>query len=131
RGCVVQVSYDNQASWVNAVTIGTGSDMGNLIDDETEDSNGPTTIVDIGTTDTLESVTDEQLAAQANAYAIVDSTDAAEIRQFKTATLNPQTDGSDQWTLTGQNTGLLGTTHKLYSAGDRFTMLESVYFLPI
>lgn len=128
RGCTVQISYDGKASWQNALIISTASIMGTLAEDE--DGTG-STIVDIGPEDALESVTDAQLDANANAYAVVDADGVAEIRQFATAAL--ETSGADtgDWLLSAQRTGLLGTTHKDYSAGDRFTMLGSVYFLPI
>lgn len=128
RGCTVQVSYDGQVSWQNALTITVASIMGRLAQDETD----PTTLVDIGSVDALESVSTAQLDAQANAFALVDSAGIAEIRQFQTATMEAATGSTPvEWLLSDQRTGLLGTTHKEYVANDRFTMLQSVYFLPI
>lgn len=128
RGCVVQISYDDQVSWQNALTINAASTMGALVEDETGTG---TTTVDIGTTASLESVTDAQLDAKANAYAVVDSDGIAEVRQFKTAALQESGTDAGDWLLSDQRTGLLGTTHKDYLAGDQFTMLASVYFFPI
>ena len=133
KGCTVQVSYDGQESWQNAITIGSASIMGVLLEDEVETGSfAADTLVDIGEDDALESVSDAQLDANANAYTVVDATDVAEIRQFKTATLEGSS-GSDnaQWWLSEQRTGLLGTTHKDYVTGDKFTMLDNVSFLPI
>jgi hypothetical protein len=127
RGCTVQVSFDGEQSWQNALTITIGSVMGTL-SDEIPSAGEPLT-VDVGTGE-LDSITDEQIAAQMNAFALV-STDsggaAAEIGQFQTATLL----SSGEYELTDVTRGLGGTDEAERSVGDRFVMLESVYFLPI
>ena len=106
--------------------------MGILTEDEVESgTTAGDTIVDIGAVDTLESVTDAQLDAQANAYAVVGKDGVAEVRQFKTAALQGTGTDEGDWLLSDQITGLLGTTHRDYLAGDQFAMLGSVYFLPI
>lgn len=130
RGCTVQVSYDGKISWQNALTINLASIMGRLAEDDSEVSNGTESFVDIGSNDTLESVTESQLDAQANPCALVDSSNVAEVRQFGTASFEQTSNGSF-WKLTDERTGLLGTAYKKYAAGDQFTMLDAVYFLPI
>lgn len=124
RGCNVQISYDGQQSWQNAVTITVGSTLGTITINEPV--GGEPLTVDVGGTGDLESVTIDQLAANANAFALV-SGDTTEIGQFQTATLN----GDGTYGLTAITRGLHNTTVSPATAGQRFTMLDSVYFLPI
>jgi hypothetical protein len=120
----VQVSFDGQQSWQNALTMTIGSVIGTLAADIP--SGGEPLTVDVGDGE-LDSVTAEQIAAQMNAFALIDSSNAAEIGQFQTATL--QTGGD--YELTDVSRELLGTTEGAYAVGDQFVMLESVYFFPI
>jgi hypothetical protein len=124
RGCNVQISYDGQQSWQNAITITLGSTLGTVTTNEPV--GGEPLTVDVGGTGDLESVTADQLAANANAFALVNG-DAAEIGQFQTATL----DSGDTYELTDISRGLHNTTEVPATAGQQFTMLDSVYFLPI
>jgi hypothetical protein len=124
RGCNVQVSFDGQQSWQNALTMTIGSVIGTLAADIP--SGGDPLTVDVGDGE-LDSITAEQIAARMNAFALIDSIDAAEIGQFQTATL--QTGGD--YELTDVSRELLGTTEGTYAVGDQFVMLESVYFFPI
>lgn len=124
QGCNVFVSYDDQQSWQNAATITVPSVIGGL-SQEIPSAGEPLT-VNVGPGE-LESVTDEQLDARANAFALIDSSDVAEIGQFKTAEL--LSDGD--YDLTDVSLGLLGTTDGNYGVSDYFVMLDSVYFLPI
>lgn len=123
RGCNVEVSYDGQVSWQNAATITLASTLGTIT--TAEPAGGEPLTVNVGS-GTLESVTTDQLAARMNAFALVNG-DTAEIGQFQTAT--QQVDGT--WQLTTISRALLGTTEAPATAGQQFTMLDSVYFLPI
>lgn len=123
RGCNVQVSYDGQQSWQNALTITQASTLGTVA--LAEPAGGEPLTVDVGS-GTLESVTTDQLAAQMNAFALVNG-NTAEIGQFQNA--SQQAGGT--WNLTAISRGLLGTTETPATAGQEFTMLDSVYFLPI
>jgi len=123
RGCNVLVSYDGQVTWQNAATITLPSTLGTV--SVAEPAGGEPLTVNVGT-GTLESVTADQLAARMNGFALI-SGDTAEIGQFQTAT--QQGDGT--WELTTVSRGLLGTTETPATVGQQFTMLDSVYFLPI
>jgi hypothetical protein len=126
QGCVVQVSYDGQQSWQNALTINTGSTLGTLTEDEDTGSGGDTLTVDVDGSGDLASATEEQLAARANAFALIDGA-SAEIGQFATADL--QSDGV--YALSDLSRELLGTSEVTAVEGTQFTMLDSAYFLPI
>lgn len=82
RGCNVQISYDNQVSWQNAITMTLASTMGTVVDAE-PDGGEPLT-VDVGA-GTLESITSDQLAANMNAFALING-NTSEIGQFQNAT---------------------------------------------
>lgn len=122
RGCTVQVSYDGQASWQNAVQISESSVMGSIA--LAEPTGGEPLTVSVN--GDLDSVTAEQIAANANAFAIVHA-DGAEIGQFQTAT---ETTSGD-YELTDVTRGGLGTTEVPAETGEPFVMLNAVYFLPI
>jgi hypothetical protein len=126
QGCVVQVSYDGQQSWQNALTINTGSTLGTLTEDEDTGSGGDVLTVDVDGSGDLASATEEQLAARANAFALIDGA-SAEVGQFGTADL--VSDGV--YALSDLFRELLGTTEVTAVEGTQFTMLDSAYFLPI
>lgn len=134
RGANIQVSYDDQQSWQNALTATLESVMGTVVSDmaSSSSSDEADTLVAVGE-DELSSVTDSQLAVGANPFAIVDNSDLAEVRQAKYATLQPtsSSDSDNEYLLTRQNTGLLGTEFVLHGAGEKFTMLDKAYFFPI
>lgn len=124
-GCQVQVSYDNQASWVNAMEIREATVMGTVIENEPT-SGEPITVKVNGD---LFSVTDEQLDARANGFVMIHGTSAVEIGQFKTATEDD--DIPNVYRLTDVARGQLGTARSTAMANDTFSMLDSVYFLPV
>lgn len=135
RGATVQVSYDNQQSWTNVVTATLQSVMGTVISDEASSSSSDeaNTTVSAGNGQIV-SITDEQLAAGQNAFAIVDSSNVPEIRQAKYADELSEAsscDDSNEYLLTHQKTGLNGTDFVLHETGEKFTMLSKVYFAPI
>lgn len=134
RGANIQVSYDDQQSWQNALTATLESVMGTVVSDvaSSSSSDEAETLVHTGEGE-LSSVTDAQLEAGANAFAIVDNSDLAEVRQAKYAVLQPtsSSDPDNEYLLTRENTGLLGTEFVLHGAGEKFTTLDSVYFFPI
>lgn len=121
RGCVVQVSYDGKVSWQTATQILLSSTMGVI-------PAGTTTPLTVAVNADLNSVTDAQIAANANAYALVDQfSQNAEVGQFKTATETTP----DTFQLTNIARGLGGTPINANTPGDQFTMLDAVYFVPI
>jgi hypothetical protein len=124
-GCQVQVSYDNQTSWVNAMEIRQATVMGTVI--ETEPTSGEPITVKVN--GDLFSVTDEQLDARANGFAMIHGTGTVEIGQFRTATEDESVAGV--YSLTGVARGQLGTARSTATVNDTFAMLDNVYFLPI
>lgn len=118
HGCVVQVSYDNQESWVVGPTINVPATMGTVgvVDPITAQMNG-----------NLLSVTEAQLSANANAFALLHAS-GTELGQFRTAT---ELATPDNYELTGLIRGGLGTAIAPATMGERIVMLDSVYFLPI
>lgn len=124
RGCTVQVSYDGQTTWQTELTITQGATIGALLVDEPTGGDPLT----VQMNDDLETVTDAQIAANANAFAFIHA-DSTEVGQFKTAT----EDGLivDKYTLTSNLRGLGGTARAAGTAGDGIVMLDSVYFLPV
>lgn len=123
RGCTVQASFDNQASWQNVLQIVEPSVFGALSLNEPVGGE-PLTVQVNGD---LESATDDQLAANANAFALLHST-GAEIGQFKTAT---ETTTVHEYELTNVTRGQLGTAEVTGILGEQFVMLSAVYFLAI
>jgi hypothetical protein len=122
-GCVVQVSYDDGVTWVNGVQIKEASAVGVLL--STLAVGGAS--VNVNVNGELDSVGPAQIEAGANAAAILSDVDVAEIVQFETATET----SADHYTLSDLTRGGLGTTEAGHANGERFTMLDSVYFLPI
>jgi hypothetical protein len=118
RGCTVQISYDDQETWVNAMQITLQSVFGAVAvaDPFTVDVNGD-----------LVSATDAQIAARANAFAIIHAT-STEIGQFKTATEDSVI--PHRYAITDVTGGGLGTTEVAAVAGEQFVMLDAVYFIP-
>lgn len=119
RSCVVQASYDDQATWTNALTISTPSVMGKVtaVDPLTVQMN-----------DELYTVTEAQLSANANAFAIVHAS-GTELMQFREAT---EVSGSpDLYVLNGLVHGGLGTPEVAAAVDEDIVMLDNVYFLPI
>ena len=125
EGCTVQASFDAQTSWQNVLTIVEASVFGALSADEPVGGEPLTVLVN----GDLESATETQLAANANAFALVSAaTLASEIGQFATA---DETLTANEYELTDILRGQLGTTKIDGVLGDSFVMLESVYFLPV
>jgi len=122
-GCTVQVSYDNQATWQNVTQIREASTFGALTTNEPSGGE-PLTAQMNGD---LESATADQIAANANAFALLHAA-GTELGQFTTAT---ETSTAQEYELTGITRGQLGTTQVAGVTGDRLVMLDAVYFLPI
>jgi hypothetical protein len=121
KGCVVQVSYDGKISWQIATQMILASTMGIV-------TPATTTPLTVSLNGDINTVTDAQLAAKANAYALVDQfSQNAEIGQFKTVTETTP----DTFQLTDVVRGLMGTSINANTPGDQFTMLDNVYFVPI
>lgn len=126
KGCTVQVSYDNMQSWVNAITITMESEIGTVAADEPT-SGEPITVNMLKYA--LSSASAAQMAAGANAFAVVDSTgDVAQLGQFEIAT---ETTTDQQFELTGVVRSLGGTAEQPVAEGNPFTMMDAAYFLPI
>lgn len=124
KGCNVLISFDDQQTWQSVLTITQGSTLGTVVD--AEPSGGEPLTVNVDGTGDLVSATPEQIAANANVFALVNG-DTAQVGQFANATQ----DSSGNYEVTTITRGLLGTTETPATAGQRFTMLDSVYFLPI
>jgi hypothetical protein len=122
-GCQLYLSTDGGLTDSLVATILTPSTMGTLTASVT--SSGEPISVEVGT-DTLESVTDAQIAARANAFAIL-SGGVAEVGQFQTATA-----AGDGFNLTDTTRGELDTTAASHASGDTFVVLDdTVTFLPL
>lgn len=122
-GASVQVSYDAGETWQDALTATDSSVLGVL-----------TTA--LGTVDTsfgvsvdgeLSTITTGQLAAQGNPFAVLSALDIPEVGQFRTATLT----GEGLYTLSDLVRAQKGTALVAHEVGERFTMLDSVYFFPV
>lgn len=124
RGCTAQYSLDGQVTWLNGPLITEGSTFGTIVTDE-PGGGEPITVQVNGA---LYTITDAQLAARQNGFAVLHAS-GNEIGQFKTAAEVTGHDG--QYQLTDVGRGLLATQRVNVSAGETFTMLDSVYFLPI
>lgn len=125
RGCNVQVSYDGMATWQNALQILMESTIG-TVDSAASASSEPIT-VDLVKYD-LGNATYAQLAAGANAFAVKSSAGVTQLMQFATAA---ETAASRQFQLTSVSRSLGGTVAAPLAAGDAFTLMDAVYFLPI
>jgi hypothetical protein len=123
-GCNVQVSYDGQETWQQAVQIVMESNMGTFTADEPPGGEPLSVeVLKFG----LESATPAQLAAAQNSFAAVDSDGTAQLGQFATAT-----ETSDKnYQLTNVQRGLGGTAVFDITSGMPFTLMDAAYFLPI
>jgi len=120
RGCTVQISYDNQATWQTALTINGACTVGTI------ESASPFRV--LLNNESLESATDAQLAANANVFGIVGANGVTELAQFATAT---STGTALEYDLTSLNRGLAGSTVVSDPTGYRFATLDYAYFFPI
>jgi len=125
RGCNVQVSYDGMSTWQNALQIGMEGTIGTVA--VNEPVTGSPLTIDVVKYD-LENATFAQLAAAANAFAIISLDDITQLGQFGTATeITPD----KRYELTDLSRSLGGTGAFPALAGDRFTLMDAAYFLPI
>lgn len=128
RACAVLLSVDGGESFSQVMTISQPSRMGVLTADVTDSSEPIEVFMNSGE---ISSITDAQLAARGNAWAITSdfsTLDAvSEIGQSKTANLT----SSGGYDLTENVRGGLGTDAAPHYDGDPFVMLSSVYFLPL
>jgi Putative phage tail protein len=122
-GCTVQASFDGLVSWQTVTTITESATLGVMQLDEPVGGEPLTVLVNAD----LETATDDQLAANANAFALLHAA-GAEVGQFKTAT---ETTTAHEYELTNVTRGGLGTTEAPAATGEQFVMLDAVYFLPI
>jgi hypothetical protein len=124
QGCDLQLSTDGGSTYRSVATITTENTMGDL-------TAACGTSGDITTRvyhhHTLESVTDAQLAARANAFAI-ESGNVAEIGQFQDAV---DTGNEGEYTLSTLTRGELDTTAAAHGVGDRFVLLDHLNFIPL
>jgi hypothetical protein len=124
QGCDLQLSTDGGATYRSVATITTENTMGDL-------TAACGTSGDITTRvyhrHTLESVTDAQIAARANAFAI-ETGGVAEVGQFRDAT---DTANLGEYTLTNNTRGELQTTAAAHGIGDRFVLLDHLNFIPL
>jgi hypothetical protein len=126
-GCLVYMSTDNGATFQQVTTISRRALMGNLVS-----SIGPSTepiLIQTWDGRDLVSVTDEQLAAKQNAFALTTSS-VSEVCQFKNSDESEDTD--NEFSLTTVSRGLLSTTAASHTVGDEFLLLDTaLVFLPI
>jgi hypothetical protein len=124
QGCDLQLSTDDGATYRSVATITAENTMGDLT--ATCGTSGDIT-TRVYHNHTLDSVTDAQLAARANAFAI-ESGGVAEIGQFKNAvdTANP-----GEFTLSTNTRAELGTTAAAHGVGDTFVLLDHLNFVPL
>lgn len=123
NGASVQISYDLGETWKDATVAAEESVLGAL---STPVSDSDTSF-GVTVNGELSTITSGQLAAQGNPWAILSDDDYAEVGQFRVAT---QT-GDGAYTVSEALRGQDGTESVAHTAGDRFTMLDSVYFLPV
>lgn len=122
-GCTVLLSSDGGASYQQVTTFTEPSSMGILREDATDNSEPLRVFMRSGS---ISSVTNDQLAARLNAWAIT-TAGVSEVGQTKTAVQ----DSSGIYELTGNVRGALGTTPAAHQNGDPFVMLGSTQFVPL
>lgn len=127
RGCIVYLSKDGGESFEEVARISTASVIGELTDDITVDGSTAEPILIEIENGELSSATDTQLAVGANAFAMIDGNDVAEIAQFKTQ----NEFAPDEYALTEVGRGLQTTTAVDHFIGERFVALQNVLFLPL
>lgn len=123
-GCDIYLSVDGGVTEQKVMRITAPATMGILVDDFS--IGGSTLTVNVYGTDVLETVTADQIAARANAFAII-TDDVAEVGQFQTSAENS---GGD-YDLTDLTMGQLETDEADHSAGDPFVMLDGAVHIPI
>lgn len=123
-GCDVQVSYDGQATWQQAVQILSESTIGSFT--ANQPAGGEPLSVSMLKFD-LESATADQLAAQQNAFAVVLGDGTTQIGQFATATET----SAKHFDLTAVSRGLGGVPSFSIVSGQDFTLMDAAYFLAI
>lgn len=128
RATRVFMSVDDGASFSAVMDIANPSRMGVLTEPVSPSGEPISVFMNNGQ---INSITDEQLSARGNAWAITSGHgtlgSVSEIGQSKTATL----DSSGGYDLTDNIRGGLGTTPAGHVPEDPFVMLSSVYFLPL
>lgn len=123
-GCNVLVSYDNQATWQQAVQILSEATLGSF----TADQPGGGEPLSVATLKfDLESATPDQLAAQQNAFAVVKPGGTTQIGQFGTATET----SARHFDLTSVARALGGVPSFSILSGQDFALMDAAYFLPI
>lgn len=129
-GADIYLSADGGATEQKVATILTPSVMGELAtacDADGADSSGLLE-VQVYTGGALDSITEEQMAARMNGFALI-TDDVSEIGQSQNATENST---ERLYDLTNVLRGQLGTTAASHSAGDRFVLLDgNVVFVPL
>lgn len=125
RGCNVQVSYDDLATWQNALQITMESTIG-TVDSAATASSEPITVNLVKYA--LENATSAQLAAGTNAFAVQNTAGVTQLMQFATAV---ETATPLQFQLTSISRSLSGTVAAPLAIGDAFTLTDAAYFLPI
>jgi hypothetical protein len=130
-GCLLQVSYDDEASWVTAIasitqssTIGYLTAPLELAPSSGDDVTNTLSVAVHG--GQLNTITRMQFLNEGNPWAIISNTATGEceLGQFQTA-LETST---DEYDLTILARGGLNSTPAAHMAGARFCMLDSVYF---
>jgi hypothetical protein len=124
NGCALEMSVDGGETFSTVTTITSPAVIATLA--AAAGATDATLQVTTRAGDELESVSDAQLAARANGFAL--GTGSPEVGQFKTAT----EDTANSYTLTDVARGQLGTPAATHVAGEPFVLLDSaVQFLPL
>ena len=121
-GCDVLMSVDGGASYQNVMRITKGATIGELseaCDADGADSTGLLS-VRIYNPGSLQSVTEDQLPARRNGFAL-ETADVAEVGQFQIAT---ETSTPNYWEITNVLRGQLGTDAVSHPRGSRFVLLD-------
>jgi hypothetical protein len=120
-GCDVQLSIDGGLSWESVLVTDAQATIGTL--ENTIGADEEPVQVRLYAGGELDSITNAQLAARLNGFAIED-----EVGQFKTATET----SALRYDLTDVSRGQLDTTAVMHLAGEKFVLLDgAVAFVPL
>ena len=118
-GCLLQVSIDDQASWVSVGTFTAESTLGELAEPVATGPGREPIVVALSSGGTAETITAEQVAVGLNRFAMI-TNDIAEIASFQTADEN----SNETFDLTDVTSGQLGSIEVEHGEGDAFVLIS-------
>jgi hypothetical protein len=124
-GCDVLVSYDLEETWQKATQIVMESNLGTFTANQPGGSGEPLSVAVLKFG--LDSATPAQLAANANAFAVVLSDGTTQMGQFATATET----SANHFNLTDVTRNLGGVPSSPIVSGQDFTLMDAAYFFPL